>query len=132
MDEFYSDAKKILFGILESHGAEGYEDVINQAVHLNKSLIKLPNQSDKLDFVLKYNIWDVYNSIVSGLPLELSEGAYNHSVDRSEDKWDSWEEWCQKVVWWGNKKGAYLYDCNVSDKTPEIEKEPFGNDARYQ
>ena len=132
LDEFYDDAKKILFGILESHGAEGYEDVINQAVHLNKSLIKLPNQSDKLDFVLKYNIWDVYNSIVSGLPLELSEGAYNHSVDRSEDKWDSWEEWCQKVVWWGNKKGAYLYDCNVSDKTPEIEKEPFGNDARYQ
>jgi hypothetical protein len=44
-------------------------------------------------------------------------------------------------VWWSNKKGAYLYDClvtenekNIKSKIPviRIESEPFGSDARYQ
>ena len=43
--------------------------------------------------------------------LTFSTGTFEYSIDRTSEKWDSWEEWCEKVVWWCNKKGAYLYEC---------------------
>jgi hypothetical protein len=64
-------------------------------------------------------------------------GKFEHVIDRTSEIWNSWEEWCEKVVWWGNKKGAYLYNCTSGDddagsEVQKIKREPFGNDARYQ
>ena len=28
---------------------------------------------------------------------------------RTTEQWRSWYEWFEKVIWYGNKKGAYLY-----------------------
>ena len=30
-------------------------------------------------------------------------------IDRTSQRWDDFQTWCREVVWWGNKKGAYLY-----------------------
>jgi len=72
----------------------------------------------------------------------LKSGDFLNYIDRTREIWDSWEDWCEKVVWWSNKKGAYLYDCLVTEskrkrklkmsKVIRIESEPFGSDARYQ
>ncbi len=70
----------------------------------------------------------------------LKSGDFTYFIDRTGETWNSWEDWCEKVVWWSNKKGAYLYDCLVSKSKKEfkipqvikIESEPFGSDARYQ
>ena len=143
VDDFYEDAKQILFEILEESGVKNYEKIIVDAINLNKSLIKLPNQTEDLTVCLNYNIWDVYNATLMGKPISLKSGEFRYFIDRTTEVWGSWEDWCRKVVWWSNKKGAYLYDC-VSDKTntiepastttgiEEIKSEPFGNDARYQ
>ena len=68
----------------------------------------------------------------------IRKGDFTYFIDRTGETWNSWEDWCEKVVWWSNKKGAYLYDC-VKQKDEidlsnimKIEREPFGNDARYQ
>tara|TARA_R110000824_G_scaffold237011_5_gene425788 strand:+ start:113 stop:2143 length:2031 start_codon:yes stop_codon:yes gene_type:complete len=137
LEEFYNDAKKVLFEILLSEGAEDYENIINEAILLNKMLIKLPQQKDDIQIALEHNIWEVYTSIINGSDISLVEGKHNHYINRSTDTWSSWDEWCQKVVWWGNKKGAYLYECvsepiEASTGTSQDQTEPFGNDARYQ
>ena len=36
-------------------------------------------------------------------------------VERSACRFDSWEEWCRQVIWYGNKKGAYLYTQQVAE-----------------
>ena len=100
-------------------------------------LIKLPQQKDDIQIALEHNIWEVYTSIINGSDISLVEGKHNHYINRSTDTWSSWDEWCQKVVWWGNKKGAYLYECvsepiEASTGTSQDQTEPFGNDARYQ
>ena len=90
---------------------------------------------------LTSNILDVYNQTLLGHPAILKKGNFKYYIDRTSETWDSWEDWCEKVVWWSNKKGAYLYDCLVEEnqrkiksKIPviRIESEPFGSDARYQ
>tara|TARA_R110002051_G_C8743379_1_gene499378 strand:- start:1156 stop:3180 length:2025 start_codon:yes stop_codon:yes gene_type:complete len=137
IEEFYNDAKNILCEALRQNGAEDCEEIIDQAVLLNKSLIKLPNKNDKLEIVLDYNILEIYDTIMSGNKARLLKGNYTYFIDRTVDTWNSWDEWCEKVVWWCNKKGAYLYECTIDDSSIKVdikepERNPFGNDARYQ
>ena len=72
----------------------------------------------------------------------LKTGNFKCLIDRTNETWNSWEDWCKKVVWWSNKKGAYLYNSLPSDqveldmskviKYEEVKNEPFGSDTRYQ
>jgi hypothetical protein len=32
------------------------------------------------------------------------------AVDRERHSWPTWDDYCREVIWYGNKKGAYLYD----------------------
>ncbi len=136
IEEFYSDAKEVLCKALQIVDAENCEDVIDQAVFLNRSLIKLPNQTSDEIISLKYNIWEEYEGVMQGKEVKLIAGDFRYNIDKTTDTWSSWSEWCEKVVWWCNKKGAYLYSCTPEDKpsseNSKIGKEPFGNDARYQ
>jgi hypothetical protein len=141
LDDFYDDAKQILYEVFDKHNIKNYDRVISEAILLNKSLIKLPNQIRDLEIKLNWNILDIYNATLLGKQFSLKSGDFTYYIDRTSETWDSWEDWCEKVVWWSNKKGAYLYDClvrenkrKIKSKIPviRIESEPFGNDARYQ
>ncbi len=136
IEEFYEGAKNVLCKALESEGVQDCEDIIDQAVFLNKSLIKLPNQNKDENIVLKYNIWEEYDGVMKGKDIDFASGEFHYTIDKTTDTWKSWDEWCEKVVWWCNKKGAYLYSCKPlegeSSSVQLIDKEPFGNDARYQ
>jgi hypothetical protein len=141
LDNFYEDAKEILYSVFEKHNIKNYDSIISESIYMNKSLIKLPNQTKDLNLNMNYNVWDIYNATLLGNQVELEKGNFNYFVDRTTETWDSWEDWCEKVVWWSNKKGAYLYDCirQLDEKKHldlkniiKIEDEPFGNDARYQ
>ena len=110
-----------------------------QSVELNRCLIKLPNQKSDSVISLDYNIWEVYENVMKRKESNFSSGDYAYIIDKTSETWETWEAWCEKVVWWCNKKGAYLYDCepknidaNDAAKHEGVESEPFGNDARYQ
>ena len=34
--------------------------------------------------------------------------------------YDDFQKWCREIVWWGNKKGAYLYSPRSAVVTPEL------------
>ena len=136
IEQFYDDCKKVLCKALEDKGIKGCKDIIDQSVLLNKSLIKLPNQSKDEIITLDYNIWEVYEGVMKSKDFKFTPRKFVYKIDKTSETWQSWDEWCEKVVWWCNKKGAYLYSCIKDDqngiKTQETKKEPFGNDARYQ
>mgnify|MGYP001570548277 CR=1 FL=1 len=56
-----------------------------------------------------YFILDVYQAVLLGGTADYKFGHYNYLIDRTTEKWDSWEEWYQKMVWYCNRRGAYLY-----------------------
>ena len=56
-----------------------------------------------------YNIWEFFQSVLVGKPILLDEVGCNYHINRAGFCWSSWEKWYREVVWYGNKKGAYLY-----------------------
>jgi hypothetical protein len=79
-------------------------------------MLKLPFQHGDAVATTSYNIWEFYRGVLTGDHVPLEAGNHMYRIDRSE-RWDSLGEWCQKVVWWGNKKGAYLYGTSAQEAT---------------
>lgn len=111
LNQFYEEAKKTIEGTLKQKGVGFDPLVIDEAISLNRDLIKSPFQKTDLTVILKYNIWDVYKGALTGKPVPLERGNNRYLIDRTSESWQSWKEWCQKVVWYGHKKGDYMYSC---------------------
>ena len=62
-----------------------------------------------MELELGHNIGEFYRGALEGSPMPLTPAPRLYHIDRTSRRFASWEEWCQQVVWYGNKKGAYLY-----------------------
>lgn len=109
LDKFYNESESIFKKLLQNKGFS--EDIVVPSVTLNKSLIKLPGFNSDFNFDSDFNIWEFYNGKLSGENVSLINGRHEYKIDRTSEKWDSIEDWCKKVVWYGNKKGDYMYSC---------------------
>ncbi len=116
LDAFYAEAQLALERLLAERGAEEPPGLLAEAIALNKSLLKVPFQTDSLKLDLSWNVWDVYRSTLRGAPIPLAREASTCVIDRSTARWKSWDEWCREVVWYGNKKGAYLYGSDALER----------------
>ena len=106
LKQLYSEAEKIMMHFVTS---EQSTKPLLEALALNKVLIKLPFQSDNIEINLNYNIWDIYRSVLLGQTIPIQSGDYHYIIGRTKEYWSSWEEWYEKMVWWSNRRGAYLY-----------------------
>ena len=50
----------------------------------------------------------------------LRRGPLVVQVDRTSKPYHDFQRWCREIVWWGNKKGAYLYSPREAAITPEL------------
>ena len=116
LDEFYAESKKILSNIISSVDAESNRDILVEALKVNQALIKLPNQTEDIEIETQYNILDVYYDAIRGGSISLKKNPSVHIIKRSHKTWPDWTTWCREVVWWGNKKGDYLYGSHSSEK----------------
>ncbi|MBI4179552.1 cobalamin B12-binding domain-containing protein [bacterium] len=117
---FYDEAERALSLFLESRAAPVPVDVLREAILLNRSLMKLPFQKKNLDLSFSHNIWEFYRSVVVGKPVDLADRISRYHINRTAETWDSWEDWARRVIWWGNKKGAYLYGNVPVEPEPEL------------
>jgi hypothetical protein len=83
--------------------------ILRESVALNEALLKQPFRTEDWDIDLSWNLWEFYQAALQRekIPLEEKPGRYH--IDRTAETWFSWDDWCREVVWYGNKKGAYLY-----------------------
>lgn len=114
LEDFYKEAELIMTHFMKSDKSI---QILLDATMLNKSLIKLPFQTDDLTLCLSYNVWDLYKAVLIGRAVEVKLGNYQYVIDRTTEKWETLQEWCQKMVWFGNRRGAYLY----GNKNPHTE-----------
>ncbi len=68
------------------------------------------------EVTLNYNIIDFYKSVLVGRKTKLEEGEFNYKIERRGETWISRLDWAKKVVWYANKKGAYLYGSKAMSK----------------
>ena len=108
VQEFYAESLAILQKLL---GAEfsSLHDVLSDAVELNRNLLKLPFQTDDVDLRCRFNIWEFYIGAIRGDPVPMIDKPLTYHIDRTTQAYQSWDDFCREVIWYGNKKGAYLY-----------------------
>jgi radical SAM superfamily enzyme YgiQ (UPF0313 family) len=110
LDQFYSEAQELLQLLLKEKGTMIPNQLLEETINLNKKLIKQPLETEDLEVSVSYNIWEFYQNHLIGNEIPIIESPVNYIIDRGTDTWSTWEEWCKKVIWYENKKGAYLYE----------------------
>lgn len=121
LDQFYAEAKKLLDRLLKEKDLGIPAGLLQESVSYNRYLLKLPFQKEDMPVELSYNIWEVYCAVLKGKPAFLEQGKYHYLIDRSSLTWSSWEDWCREVIWYGNKKGDYLYRCRQLSPYHELQ-----------
>lgn len=115
IDDFYAEAKALLQSLIHDQDKNIF-DILDDAIILNQASLKLPFQTANQTIDLHYNLPEFYKGVLTGKPVDLSTGQYQYVIQRSEQSWNDWQVWCKEVVWFANKKGAYLYGTEALDK----------------
>jgi hypothetical protein len=109
LDTFYAEAERRLARLARERFVDVPPRLLRDAVALNRGLLKQPFQTEDLRIELGYNLWELYTAAIVGERTPLEEKPSVYLVDRTTLRWASWDAWCREVIWYGNKKGAYLY-----------------------
>lgn len=109
LDIFYEEAARVLKRLLNEKMVQMPVAILEEAVRLNQALLKKPFQTEDLHLKLSYNLWEFYRAAIEGTQIPLEEKPTQYHIDRTTQQWASWEDWFREVIWYGNKKGAYLY-----------------------
>ena len=100
--------------ITEFYGEESIIEIINEACVLNNWLLNVPEKYEDSKIQTFWNIGEAFLSRINGRfqSLERSKNKFNYSLKRKSN-FNSFDEWLQNVVWYGNKKGDYLNDFEI-------------------
>lgn len=109
LEKFLAEACECLRTTLVERKAVFEQDLLLAAAELNRLMIKQPFLAQDIEVELGSNVWEIYQGVLLGRPVAVETGVFRYRIDRHTERWDSWEDWCRRVVWYGNKKGAYLY-----------------------
>ena len=124
VESFYKEVEKLFLDLCILESKKGLSPTISQSVEMNRLLISQPFVKDDVDVFSDYNIIDYWQGIISGNPVSLKTGSYQHRISRSKRYYLDFQQWCKEIVWWGNKKGAYLYSIEKSDIVSNMSIEP--------
>ena len=106
---FYEESRKLLEALLKK--TQNYDSIplVAESVKINHALLKQPYLYDDLETESEYNILGMYNQVLKDQPSSFKRIKSKYRIARSTQTWKDWQTWCREVVWYGNKKGDYLY-----------------------
>ncbi len=115
-DRFYNEAGDLLKSVLGRHRGELPAGVIEDSLKLNRALVKQPFLADDVVVEIGCDLMRFYDDVRNGTGRTLRMVPTRVVIERSSQVYLDLQTWCREVVWWGNKKGAYLYTNRVFDK----------------
>lgn len=114
IENFYIAAEKRLISLAKNYTERIKPKVITNAVCLNRAVLKQPFLAEDTSITCGYNIWEIYQAALMCEHVALAKGNYEYEIDRTSQQWTCWEDWCREVIWYGNKKGNYIYSVTRS------------------
>jgi tRNA A37 methylthiotransferase MiaB len=115
--EFYRQAGDLLTKLAALHDQPRVGKVLEEALRLNRALVKQPFAQENEVIELSCDLMGFYTGVREGEKRPLRHVRTAVQIDRKSQLYDDFLAWCREVVWWGNKKGAYLY----SNRTVEAQ-----------
>ncbi len=126
LESAYEEAAALLVELLRDLGVEESRLLVLDLVDLNRAILSVPFQTTDLNLVLSHRVWEAYEAVLHGRPVEVTEGFAVYGVDRTSRTWGTVESWCEHLVWChGKDKRGYLY----GRTRPTFLRAPRGEDA---
>ena len=113
---FYAEAGQLLERLADGAGADLPLDALRDAVKLNGALVKQPYVTDSVGVEIDYDVLGFWHGLREGGAQPLYHSRTTVHIDRANSYYDDFDTWCREVVWWGNKKGAYLYSSRAAER----------------
>lgn len=110
MSLFYEESHKLLTEISDNNSSILNKKSLQNAIILNYQLLKIPFIVDDVEISLEYDIMEFYKSCLSGDGTELNNSHTQYKIKKYHPSLTNWNTWLKEVVWYGNKKGAYLHE----------------------
>ena len=79
-------------------------------------MLKLPKRTNNIEISSDFNVLEFYQSVLEGKKIKLKESKKKYLIVRKDEEWVDDNDWAKKVVWFANKKGAYLYGSKALEK----------------
>jgi radical SAM superfamily enzyme YgiQ (UPF0313 family) len=115
LSSFYDEASGLLRKLALGHGGdERMLAALADAIRLNRALLHQPFEFKDIEVELNYNVQQVYQGTLKGERVKLRSMPVKVRIDRARLGYDDFQTWCREIVWWGNKKGAYLYSNTIT------------------
>jgi len=108
LDLFYNEACQRLAELSTNAGVLP-PPWLNDAIKLNRALLKQPFQKEDITFQTEYDLLVAYDAIRKTGGGFVPNKRARYLIKRQKEQWHDWQEWSREVVWYGNKRGAYLY-----------------------
>lgn len=109
LSAFYAEASRLLDELIGASATEVSRSALPEALRLNEALIRQPFATDDLVIPLDVDLLAYYNAVRRNEPPTLTWKPVEVHINRTDRAFETFNDWCREVVWWGNKKGAYLY-----------------------
>ena len=123
LDAFYEEAGRLLFGMIDRAAEPSWpllDEALKEAITVNAALVSRPFARDDQTLSMRYNVIEFCDALRKGEPMALRESPSKLEILRSKSHYTTIEDWCREVVWWGNKKGAYLYVNRLVPSDPQL------------
>jgi len=115
-EDFYREAETILKNLVTGKVPNATMDVLDEAIMVNGALVRQPYVDTDTSVDTTYDIMAFYHAVRNGEESSLVEAPTTVAINRTDKVYTDFQEWCREIVWWGNKKGAYLYTNQVTSK----------------
>jgi len=116
IDTVYAEAKAIMTSLLANELSPDGRKTLEESFDLNRQLVCQPSLKGTMEIKTSHDILGFCTAVRNGTPADLNPKPTTVRVDRGARTFSTFNDWCREVVWWGNKKGAYLYTGKAVEK----------------
>jgi len=111
LEPFYAEATSALCGLLAARGLGEDEIALQEAIELNRALLRLPGERGELRVALSHDVLEHHCALLAGRPRPLEERLSLYTIERDAASPPSTEAWLGHIAWChGKDKRAYLYE----------------------
>ncbi len=109
LDVFYDEAAQAIARCCEDAGKPMDHALLSDAVALNRAMLSRPGATGEIEVRCGHDVLRFYRGVLAGRPARVEQKPTVYAIDRDAEAWPDIDDWRREVVWYGNKKGAYMY-----------------------
>jgi hypothetical protein len=124
-EAFYDEARQILGDLVRTRCGAVDGRLLDAAVTLNQSLLRVPFEVDDLELSLDYDVWECHRDLLTGFARPAAARPSQYRITRTDPMWLDSEDWCEDVLSRFNRKTAFLYPIVRLDVVTDADQTPL-------